>query len=85
MCQSRGWHCRSFVIVAIIAEVWNCMQMSAVLGGCHYNVLRRPASKSPTPTMAAAILATKSQMVRSLGTPVKSADKRYAQWQRLSS
>jgi hypothetical protein len=21
--QSCGWHCRSFVIVAIIAEVWN--------------------------------------------------------------
>ena len=53
-----------------------CMQMSGISGGCHYNVLRRPASKSPTPTMAAATPATKSQMVRSLGAPVKSSDKR---------
>jgi hypothetical protein len=43
---------------------------------CHYSVRRRPASSSPSPTMAAATPATTSQIVRSLGVPVKSSDKR---------
>jgi EamA domain-containing membrane protein RarD len=25
ICQSRGWHCRSFVIVAIIVVLWHCI------------------------------------------------------------
>src|SRR5437870_12722309 len=41
-----------------------------------YGVVRRPASSSPSPTIAAATPTTKSQMVRSLGAPVNSADKR---------
>src|SRR6266571_2142714 len=41
-----------------------------------YGVPRRPASSMPSPIMAAATPATRSQIVRSLGAPVKSSDKR---------
>src|SRR4029453_6782278 len=44
--------------------------------GCHDNVLRRPVSNRPTPTIAATTPTRRSQIVRSLGAPVKSADKR---------
>src|SRR4029453_16894286 len=27
ICQALGWHCRSFIIVAIIAVLWHCVYM----------------------------------------------------------
>src|SRR4029450_1325113 len=44
--------------------------------GYHDNVLRRPVSNRPTPTIAATTPTRRSQIVRSLGAPVKSSDKR---------
>src|SRR6266498_4382855 len=65
----------SVTTLSFIHCTW-CTNAGGEWYGCLYGVPRRPASSRPSPIMAATTPATRSQMVRSLGAPVKSSDKR---------